>query len=72
MINGDRGIIAYFKLSSELKNHYNELEMIRAERLNLEHRANLLKNDSLDPDLLEENAKLYGYAKPNEEIFISE
>lgn len=70
MISGDRGVLAYLRLSSEIENYQNELELVRAERINLEHKANLLKNYSIDPDLLEESAKTYGYAKPNEEIYI--
>lgn len=72
MLSGGRGIIAYFKLSNEITQLYTELETIRAERINLEHKANLLKSKSLDIDLLEERAKeVLGYAKPQETLYIS-
>jgi len=72
MISGGRGIIAYFKLSNEISQLYAELESVRAERINLEHKANLLKSKSLDIDLLEERAKeVLGYAKPQETLYIS-
>lgn len=72
MISGGRGIIAYFKLNNEISSLYAELEMVRAERINLEHKANLLKSKSLDIDLLEERAKeVLGYAKTQETLFIA-
>ncbi len=47
--------------------------MVRAERLTIEHKANLLKPDSLDLDLLEEQAKtILGYARSTESLFIEE
>jgi cell division protein FtsB len=50
-----------------------ELENSRTERLSLERKANLLKSDSLDLDLLEEQAKnILGYAKPQETLIIEE
>lgn len=71
MLNGGRGILALFKLNGQIENLHKELDSIRAERLNLEHKANLLKSDSLDLDLLEEQVKRnLGYAKPKEKLFI--
>lgn len=71
MISGGRGILAFFKLNSEISSLQEELESVRAERINLEHKANLLKSSSLDLDLLEERAKeVLGYAKTQETLFI--
>jgi cell division protein FtsB len=71
MISGGRGMLAYFKLSSQISSFQSELELVRMERLNLEHSANLLKSESLDLDLLEEQAKkILGYAKPQEIVLI--
>lgn len=73
MISGSRGIITYFKLNSHISALHSELETIRAARLIIENKANLLKPDSLDLDLLEEQAKtILGYAKPQESLFIEE
>ncbi len=73
MVRGGRGILAYFKLNSQISTLHSELEMVRIERLTIEHKANLLKPDSLDLDLLEEQAKvILGYAKPKETLFIEE
>lgn len=72
MISGGRGILAFFKLNNEISSLYTELESVRAERINLEHKANLLKPKSLDIDLLEERAKeVLGHAKKKETLFIS-
>lgn len=71
MLNGSRGIITYFKLNSHISSLQSELDFVRAERLTIEHKANLLKSDSLDLDLLEEQAKaVLGFAKPQEKLFI--
>lgn len=71
MLNGSRGIITYFKLNSQISSLQSELDLVRAERLTIEHKANLLKSDSLDLDLLEEQAKaLLGFARPQEKLFI--
>ena len=73
MISGGRGILAFFKLSSQISSAQSELELVRMERLDLEHNANLLKSESLDLDLLEEQAKkILGFAKPQEIVIIDE
>jgi cell division protein FtsB len=72
MLSGSRGFITYFKLNSQISSLKSELELVRAERLTIEHKANLLKHDSLDLDLLEEQAKtILGFARPQEKLFIS-
>jgi len=66
-------MLAYFKLSSQIAALHSELDQVRAERLNLEHKANLLKSDSLDLDLLEEQAKaILGYTKVKELVYIED
>lgn len=73
MISGGRGILAYFKLNSQMLALESELETTRAERLTIEHKSNLLKSNSLDLDLLEEQAKrVLGYAKPKEILVIED
>jgi cell division protein FtsB len=68
-INGDRGVLAFLRLSGEVEKAQTDLEQIRAERLGLEHKVNLLRSESLDLDLLESQAKsTLGLAKKNELI----
>jgi cell division protein FtsB len=66
---GDRGINSYFKLKHDLKKSYEELLLLKSERLEIEHTANLLKSG--DKDILEEYAKnILGVAYPQEKIYM--
>ncbi len=67
---GNRGIIAYFKLNQQIEKLTTELDSLRAERIELEHKVKLLKSP-LDKDMLDEQArKVLGVSKPNEKVFI--
>ena len=69
-IYGTRGIIAYFKLQAELENVHTKLSTLRAERLEIENRAKLLRPGSLDRDMLDEKARnVLGVVAPNEQVF---
>lgn len=69
-IYGNRGIIAYFKLNHSLEKSFRELEDLRAERVELEHRVKLMRPDSLDKDMLDEQARsVLGVASPQEQVF---
>lgn len=58
MVQGDRGLIAYLQLSTQLAAAQAVHGEIRAERDRLAHRVSLLKPDHLDPDMLEERARV--------------
>jgi cell division protein FtsB len=50
-----------------------ELDQVRVERLNLEHKVSLLRPSSLDLDLLDEQSRLtLGYAERDERILFAE
>ncbi|MDC0864404.1 septum formation initiator family protein [Rickettsiaceae bacterium] len=69
-IYGERGIVAYFKLQSELENSHKTLELLRAERLHIENKTKLLRPGSLDRDMLDEKARnVLGFSKPKEMVF---
>lgn len=69
-IYGSRGIIAYFKLQSELENSHKKLELLRAERLEIENRTKLLRPGSLDKDMLDEKTRnVLGLSSPKEKVF---
>lgn len=69
-IYGSRGILAYFKLQSELERSRITLESLRHERLEVENRTKLLRPGSLDKDMLDEKVRsVLGVAKPTEHIF---
>ncbi len=71
-IAGNRGVIAYFKLNQKMEKSGAELDTLRVERVELEHRVNLLK-PPLDKDMLDEQArKTLGVAAPSEKVFVVE
>lgn len=68
-IYGDRGVISYFKYQSSLDRKYLALEALQAERLAIENNTKLLRDDSLDQDLLDEKLRsILGFSKPTEKI----
>lgn len=69
-IYGSRGILAYFKLQSELERSKITLESLRHERLEAENKTKLLRPGSLDKDMLDEKVRsVLGVAKPSENVF---
>jgi cell division protein FtsB len=72
-VYGNRGFIAYFKLNQQLEKVQNDLNEAKAERVELEHKVQLLRSDSLDKDMLDEQArKTLGVGKQEEMIFVPE
>ena len=69
-IEGDRGLFAYVKLTAQLADARAQLDELAAERRTLEHRVSLLRSDHLDPDLLEERARLMLFMARPDEIVI--
>lgn len=68
-IEGERGILAYLKLDSELESAQQIAAQVGQDRAVLEHRVDLLSSDSLDPDMLEEQARsLLNYGHENEKV----
>ncbi|MFK7974237.1 MAG: septum formation initiator family protein [Rickettsiaceae bacterium] len=69
-IYGSRGVIAYFKLQAELEQAHKLLNTIRAERLDIENRTKLLRHETLDRDMLDEQIRnVLGLSLPAEKIF---
>ncbi len=70
-VQGDRGLLAYFTYSQELDRAAATLDEVRRTRERLAHRVALLRPESLDPDLLEERARItLDLVGPNEFIVI--
>jgi len=64
-VEGDRGLIAWAQLKEELARAQAEQAFVAEERAVLEHRVGLLRKEHLDPDMLDERARLllnYGRA----------
>ncbi|WP_210163346.1 FtsB family cell division protein [Niveispirillum irakense] len=70
-VHGDRGLVALTHLQNEVAEAQATLTQVRGEREELERRANLLRPDHLDPDLLEERARaVLNYSHPDELIIL--
>jgi cell division protein FtsB len=68
-VEGDRGLVAWSRLTREISAATQELERVRAQKLILERRTALLESSSLDRDLLEERARaVLGLAHPDDVI----
>lgn len=68
-VSGERGLLALMQYNQKVKTAQEKYEQVHMERLQLEHRVTLLRPDSLDLDLLdEESRKLLGYAGKEEII----
>lgn len=57
-VQGDRGLLTLTRLQNEISDARLVLEDVRAERTVMERRSTLLRPDSLDPDMLEERARI--------------
>ncbi|MBN9543265.1 MAG: septum formation initiator family protein [Alphaproteobacteria bacterium] len=70
-ITGQRGIMSLVSISDNLDELKQELEQVRFERIMLEHKVKLMNSDSLDLDLVEQQAKqILGVADPREHVII--
>jgi cell division protein FtsB len=70
IVYGDRGVISLLQYTAKYQKTLNELESTKIERLKLQHRVGLLKTDSIDKDLLEEQAKRSLSVSKESEILI--
>lgn len=69
IVQGDRGLIAWVHLKNEIVKAEETLAEIRAQKEGLEGRVSLLRPDSLDPDMLEERARvMLNMGHPDERI----
>ena len=70
-VQGDRGLLALGKLRGEVNTLQAQVLDVRNERFELQNKAHMLRPETLDPDLLEERARvLLGFGKPDEWIVI--
>jgi cell division protein FtsB len=70
-VQGDRGLIAWLQHSRELVESETVLANLAAERATLEHRVSQLRAESLDPDMLEEQARtMLNFAGPDDRTLL--
>ena len=66
-IQGERGILTWLQLSHRIERTQQALAASRAEESRLEMRVALLRRDNLDPDMLDERARIVlNLARPGE------
>ena len=71
IVYGDRGVISLLSYSAKSQKTLNELESVKIERQKLQQKVKLLKTDSLDTDMLEEQAKRTLSVSKTNEILIN-
>lgn len=57
LIQGDRGLLAWMRLSQQVREARVTLAAVEGERSTLERRVDLLRPDHLDRDMLDERAR---------------
>jgi cell division protein FtsB len=57
-VEGDRGLLAYLRLIQELKKAEISRDLIQADRMLIERRVALLRPNGVDPDMLDERARI--------------
>jgi cell division protein FtsB len=68
-VEGDRGLVAYLRLNEQIVLAKAQLAEVAAERKALEQRVSLLRPNRLDPDMLDERARLLlNLARPDEVV----
>lgn len=71
-VQGDRGLLAWWELNREIQQAEQRLSVVAAERDSMENRVRLLRPESLDPDLLEERARIVlNMGQPTDLVIIS-
>ena len=72
-VQGDRGLIALGKLHQDVDHLQADVLDARAERMELERKVYALRPESLDPDLLEERARIMlGYGRSDELVYVTQ
>ena len=68
-VQGERGILGWMERSAEVERTQVKVATLAAERRKLERRVSQLRNDNLDLDLLDQEARrLLNLGHPDEEV----
>ena len=72
LVEGDRGLVAWLRLSQQLREARATLAEAEAERITLERRVQLLRPEHLDRDMLDERARSQlDLVGPNEIVIVT-
>ena len=70
-LHGDRGLFAWAQYQQRIVDAQQALDQLDAERRMLQHRVRLLHPGSLDPDMLDERARMMlSYGFNDEYVFV--
>lgn len=73
MLQGERGVMTYLRLQKDIEAAEDIRAQVAAQRGELENRVNRLQPESVDPDLLEEQARrVLNFARPDEIVILRE
>jgi len=71
MVQGDHGLLSLLQLRAKVEQAQTVHTALRVEREQMEARVALLRPDNLDPDMLEERARvMLNFAHPNEIVIL--
>jgi cell division protein FtsB len=69
ILQGERGLFSWMRMRQKIAETEHHLEVLQAERETLERQVYLLRPESLDRDMLEQQArKILNYAAPDEVV----
>lgn len=72
LVEGDRGLVAWLRVSQQVRDARAALEDAEAERRTLEHHVQLLRPEHLDRDMLDEQARrALDLVGPNEVMILT-
>lgn len=57
LFEGDRGMLAWFRISQDLRTAQAKLATVQAERAALDHKVANMRPDHVDPDLLDQEVR---------------
>ena len=71
LVEGERGLLAWLKVTQELRGAQQRLTTVTADREALDHRVSNLRSERVDPDLLDtEVRKTLDVARPDEIVIM--
>jgi len=71
LVEGDRGMLAWFRLNQDLRTAKANLALVQAERAALDRKVSNMRPEHVDPDLLDQEVRSrLDLAAPNEIIVL--
>ena len=72
VVEGDRGLVSWWQVKQEITTAAAIAEDVSFERQKIEHRVQLLQSSTIDPDLLDERARIMlNYGRSDEIVILT-